>query len=83
LSQVKDGGPAFPIPWGCDTRGMHLPAEPRGMSLRDYFAAAALTGILAYGRPVKVNGRDLATDEAAYAIADGMLLRREKGGDPC
>lgn len=42
---TKDGGPAFPVP--------EQPAEytdgvqMRGMSLRDFFAAAALTGLIA------------------------------------
>ena len=44
----------------------------RGMTLRDYFAAAALTGILAReGWP-----SDLAS-RSAYLVADAMLKARE------
>lgn len=46
-----------------------------GMTLRDYFAAAALTGMLAqeYGRPA-----DVAV--CAYAFARAMLIERAKEG---
>lgn len=37
----NDGGSAFPVPYYADGDGR------RGMSLRDYFAAQALAGILA------------------------------------
>jgi hypothetical protein len=61
----KDGGPAFPE---LDARTMLS-----GMSLRDYFAAMALQGIL--------NDADAFWDEAArlaYQYADAMLKAREK-----
>ena len=75
----NDGGPAFP--WGDPPRG--------GMSLRDYFAAAALTGNLASVTPESAaNIRQLAKDNnmklvelearVAYAYADAMLAEREK-----
>lgn len=47
----------------------------RGMSLRDYFAAKALGGMLA--DPEFVEGFDKAA-EIAYQFADGMLAAREK-----
>jgi hypothetical protein len=57
-----NGGPAFPV--------LNL---SDGMSLRDYFAAAALTGILAADQ-----GGDRKSDvEVAYYYADLMLRRRE------
>ncbi len=61
---LKDGGPAFPV----------LPYY-KGMTLRDYFAAAALQGFIA--------GRDSYTPtfEAAnwaYEQADEMLAERAK-----
>jgi hypothetical protein len=40
------------------------------ITLRDYFAAAALTGLLA-------NGDRKTAIENAYAIADKMLLERD------
>jgi hypothetical protein len=42
-SNTDDGGPAFPLDINDDVSGR----VNVGMSLRDYFAAAALTGLLA------------------------------------
>ncbi len=44
----------------------------RGMTLRDYFAAAAMQGMLANN----TNDSDIATD--AYLIADDMMQVREE-----
>ncbi len=72
---INDGGPAFPAPAGLS----HITTE--GMTLRDYFAAAALQGNLA-GQSIDVGyyeGKD-AWDKAAkdaYAMADAMLKARE------
>ena len=51
-----------------------------GMTLRDYFAAKAMQGMLAHAQqdysPMSDSGIDnVATD--AYKIADAMLLSRE------
>ncbi len=59
----KDGGPAFPT---------HVERYFNGMTLRDYFAAAALSGFL--GREGSI--REAA--EAAYLLADAMLAERAK-----
>jgi hypothetical protein len=68
----KDGGPAFPSQYT-------LP-ENCGMSLRDWFAAAALPGL--QGRDWShMTGRDAEILEtwakSSYAIADEMLKARE------
>jgi hypothetical protein len=70
--EAKDGGPAFPL----KTWDGHF----TGMSLRDYFAAAALTGLLADSRGASVSGEALAVKlgEAAYLAADAMLKERSK-----
>lgn len=47
-----------------------------GMELRDYFAAAALQGILAGHENANPNPWELARD--AYKIADAMLQVREE-----
>ena len=44
----------------------------RGMTLRDYFAAAAMQGILA------CNSDDSNIASDAYLIADDMMLQREE-----
>lgn len=57
--------PAFPCEWA---KVNHTP----GMTLRDYFAAKAMQGMLA-NNP---NDSDIATD--AYLIADDMMQVREE-----
>jgi hypothetical protein len=57
-------------------------SEFSGMTLRDYFAAAALTGILA-GDQLEGRRGDAVWTEAEvaariYGIADAMLKEREK-----
>jgi hypothetical protein len=46
-----------------------------GMELRDYFAAAALQGILADSN---VDGNAATLSKIAYKFADAMLKEREK-----
>lgn len=73
----SDGGPAFPV---------HTidGALAWGMSLRDYFAAAALQGLLATPAPVKENGKPIEGPNGyavgAYRFADAMLRARSGGG---
>lgn len=62
----KTGGTAFP----CHTIAMH-----EGMTLRDYFAAKALQGMLAENGGGAVRNDTLA--EFAYDLADVMLKARE------
>jgi len=67
VSKVDNGGPAFPMEGYAD-----------GMTLRDYFAAAALTGLLAH-----VIGVARARDERDYAkrcyeYADAMIAARKE-----
>jgi hypothetical protein len=82
---INDGGPAFPV-WELNGKG-----QPEmtgfGASLRDYFAAKAIQGLLANpGGPIQANGMSgwdwcncAAEDVAALAwhIADTMLKARE------
>ena len=71
MSVTNNGGPAFPI---VD----HEQVLKIGMTLRDYFAAKALQGLLAFpgmeyaDAPPEVAARD------AYAMADAMLAAREQ-----
>jgi hypothetical protein len=68
-----NGGPAFPLHnHGVQTLGMHL----SGMTLRDYFAAKVMQGMMANGQVLKlVSDETLAS--AAYEMADAMLKARE------
>lgn len=75
--------PAFPRPM------VYVPCEgvengQDGMTLRDYFAAKAMQGCLAYSHcdPSTGNWQENSSPESvakyAYEIADAMLKEREK-----
>ncbi len=72
------GGPAFPIPNTPD----NVWAE--GMTLRDYFAAKAMQGLISRWRIVIVEGKALAdypmaiAVEISYKAADAMLAERNR-----
>lgn len=73
--KIDDGGPAFPHPWNADM-GWSPRDAPGGMSLRDYFAAAALTGTIAFPIPGTEKRPENAAREC-YAYADAMLAARK------
>ena len=73
----NDGGPAFPNP-----RTKQGKASLPGMSLRDYFAAVALQGVLT-GTLLEHCQTDGNTNQDkvakdAYVIANAMLTAREQ-----
>lgn len=68
MSKNNDGGPAFP---STDAKGF----VSDGMSLRDYFAGQALTGMLA---DASRSGSVEHYVDDAYSIADAMLAERQK-----
>jgi hypothetical protein len=73
MATNDNGGPAFPAP----EAGFHDFNDTgvyRGMTLRDYFAAKAIQGLMA--RP----GAPDPTYESrlAYQVADAMLKERSK-----
>jgi DNA-directed RNA polymerase alpha subunit len=61
--EVEDGGPAFPS------------ADNPGMSLRDYFAAKAMQGMLANPKLQEqiLKAGQSWIEESAWAVADAML----------
>ena len=62
----ETGGPAFPLDGDCCDVGM---------TLRDYFAAKAMQGLLASG--IECGPDDVASVVAsAYILADAMLKAR-------
>lgn len=80
MSDIKNGGPAFPIPLnpGSSYQGH---AECDGMTMRDYFAAKAMQGVLSnFNGNVGVGNDETSSgvSACAYAIADAMLKEREK-----
>lgn len=69
----NDGGPAFPAPMnGPDGRTQH------GMTLRDYFAAQALAGMLINYTTQKFGVGEQTCAKGAYEFADAMLAARER-----
>lgn len=64
-------GPAFPHHFTPDSVG-----DCTGMSLRDYFAAKAVQGMLACPALLASDQHMLARD--AYVVADAMLEARSK-----
>ena len=73
----KEGGWAFPRPavQGVRSAEDNEPAVP-GMTLRDYFAAAVLTGICSVPDYTDTSSADVVARDA-YRMADAMLKARE------
>lgn len=69
-TERNDGGSAFP------SYGSMGEIVGYGMTLRDYFAAAALTGICASGPGHHMTNEAIATE--AGKLADAMIKEREK-----
>ena len=72
MSTIETGGPAFPL----QSIGPEFAPGYAGMTLRDYFAARALQGLMANkSNPLHFNPEDDAA--YVYRIADAMLKARE------
>lgn len=83
MATIDDGGPAFPMPDERDSDGNGIKQGHPGMTLRDYFAAKAMGGIMsdmAMFQHYITRDRDtfghVASD--AYAAADAMLAARKE-----
>jgi hypothetical protein len=73
MAAIKDGGPAFP-------NAPHSAPAVYGMTLRDYFAAQALTQLVRYYMDrddTDIDEDQRAAARAAYGFADAMLKARE------
>lgn len=64
---VANGGPAYPTPAGIQHND--------GMTLRDYFAAASLQGLISKLPDKIAYNNEVA--ESCYWIADAMIKARE------
>ena len=73
MTTIKNGGPAFPVPevWAGE---QPIREGWNGMTLRDYFAAAAMQGIIARGG----RANTVSVARLAYEQADDML-RAQRG----
>lgn len=76
----QDGGPAFPCDWhnsGDQNNAESVPLS--GMSMRDYFAAAVLSGAIASSSASERGAFSKnAWAKSAYEYADAMLAERTK-----
>lgn len=70
MSWKTDGGPAFP-------QKQPLMSDEQGMTLRDYFAAKSLQGILSGMSGIRPCDVPLLAKDA-YLLADAMLESRNK-----
>ena len=73
-NQINDGGPAFARDSHMDKQ-LGLYVQQQGMTLRDYFAAAALQGMMAQFDPENELEHHIA--KWSYKAADAMLKARE------
>ena len=77
MSSTNTGGSAFPYS-ALQPGGPTMYADSEGMTLRDYFAAKAMQGMLACSNldaKLKADAGLIAT--SAYQFADAMLKARE------
>jgi hypothetical protein len=76
-TKANDGGPAFPQWVSIGDRAV----SQGGLSLRDYFAAAALPAVIAYhdrGLAQEDELPEAAVARDAYSLADALLAERER-----
>jgi hypothetical protein len=76
MNEIKDGGPAFPTTQYVG--GISPTGHSGGMTLRDYFAAKAMQGLIAQSMGTALGSNPKLAAEHAYATADAMLKAREK-----
>ena len=78
MSDKDTGGPAFPcevVPTGYGTM-IH-----EGMTLRDYFAAKAMVGVIDFGKTLEGFHENKAPDliaKLSYQLADAMIQARKQ-----
>lgn len=82
MSAIEDGGSAFPTVPQChgylpDSPGAGTGCSP-GMSLRAFFAAHALNGLLACAETAPMRHDQIATCAVDYA--DALIAELKKGG---
>lgn len=84
---IRDGGSAFPeskrrvenyMDEGGYGRSRIVTVQEGGMTLRDYFAAKALAGMLAAESEAEGFYTAASAAERAYAFADAMIAVRAK-----
>jgi hypothetical protein len=79
MTIIKDGGPAFATSGLSGLPNGEFLYGQSGATLRDYFAAAAIKGLLSSVRSGELTAEDFARD--AFAQADAMIVERERSHD--
>ena len=75
MSDKDTGGPAFPVV------GETLLIKAKGMTLRDYFAAKAMIGVIDFGKTLEGFHENKAPDliaKLSYQLADAMIQARKQ-----
>ena len=79
MTTKTDGGPAFPLPVNDEQCRARFESGYGGMSLRDWFAAKAMQGLLAAQiHGFNDNPANGPFASMAYEMADAMLKAREE-----
>ena len=78
MSEIKDGGPAFPATIEMPDGNFYKTITFPGMSLRDWFAGMAMEGFLAAPDIIKEAGMTFeeSISKWSYQYADAMLRAR-------
>jgi len=84
MSEIRDGGPAYPSSVAVGSCGDVYQGQYFGMSLRAYIATAALAGLLAnpeeiLAAPIEVIQAALARVSVGYA--DALIAELNKSGE--
>lgn len=88
MSTIETGGPAFPAGSVRKSRPAHDPGgnwvetdrvQPlhQGLTMRDYFAAKAMQGLLAQSCGTALGSDPIHGAQYAYQMADAMLAARK------
>lgn len=81
MSKENNGGPAFPYSGVHKGAKVNLIVDSHGMTLRDYFAAKAMQGVMASGTAMSIGTNHeeamVGMARAFYSMADAMIKARE------
>ena len=75
MSKIDEGGAAFPLPKQVFGENIHLEYADKGITMRDYFAAAALQGLIFHNSFGEVSDENIA--KGSYQYADAMIEARK------
>lgn len=82
MSAHEDGGPAFPVPGPTELPSNGIITDAYGgMTLRDYFAAHAITTMIYKSEDCDGGWSPDTVAAGCYALADAMLAARKAGSE--